>query len=281
TAPKPDPRVGLKPGWWDAGEAAWNMKMIATRPPGGKSLGDKQYGDPGVRIPTHSDLAFAGKYVIQGNYNGFEVFDISNPAAPALVQTYVCPASQNDVSVYKNLIFMSSESTLSRTDCGFGGVPDLVSKDRVRGIRVFDTTAITNPKLARSLQTWRRYHTHTVVTQRGDNDSGYSYVSGTGVVRSAEELPGWQDGGIDDPNSSRFRLEVIKVPLAHPEQAAIVSSPRIFNALPVPPRNEERAAVDAASRGNRGGGAGAAAGAAGAPPAGAAAAARAAPGAAE
>ena len=38
---------------------------------------------------------------------------------------------------------------------------------------------------------------------------------------------------------------MIKVPLAAPEKAAIVSSPRIFNALPVPPRNAER---DAAGR---------------------------------
>ena len=50
---------------------------------------------------THSDLAFTGNYAIQGNYNGFEIFDISNPAKPVLVQTYVCPASQNDVSVYR------------------------------------------------------------------------------------------------------------------------------------------------------------------------------------
>ena len=61
-------------------------------------------------------------------------------------------------------------------------------------------------------------------------------------------LKGCQDGGRDDPNSSRFRLEVIKVPLAKPSTAAIVSSPRIFNNLPVAPRNEERAAIDAAAR---------------------------------
>ena len=81
-------------------------------------------------------------------------------------------------------------------------------------------------------------------------------------------MPGCADGGIDDPNTARFRLEVIKVPLRTPERAAIVSTPRIFQDLPVPPRNEERAAQDqrdreaaaaaAAARGERGrGGAGA------------------------
>ena len=51
TAPTPDPRVGLKAGRWDAGQAAWNMKMISTTPPSPVSLG-----------ATHSDLAFTGKY---------------------------------------------------------------------------------------------------------------------------------------------------------------------------------------------------------------------------
>src|SRR5262249_14374132 len=97
----------------------------------------------------------------------------------------------------------------------------------------------------------RGSHTHTVVTQPGDNDNVYIYVSGTAGVRSADELPGCQDGGLDDPNTARFRLEVIKVPLAAPQQAATVSSPRIFDALPVPPRNPERDAVS--GRGGRGG----------------------------
>jgi len=237
TTPTPDPRVGLKAGRWDAGQAAWNMRLISTTPPTGKMLG-----------ATHSDLAFAGKYAIQGNYNGFELYDISNPAKPVLVQSYLCPASQNDVSVYRNLLFMSSESTNSRSNCGFGGVPDPVSKDRVRGIRVFDIADVKHPKLVTSVQTCRGSHTHTVVTQPGDNESVYIYVSGTAAVRSADEVPGCADGGIEDPNTARFRLEVIKVPLAAPERAAIVSSPRIFNGLPVPPRNADRDAIDAAAR---------------------------------
>ncbi len=269
TAPNPDPRVGLKAGRWDAGQAAWNVRMISTTPPSEASAGS-----------THSDLAFKGKYAIQGNYNGFEIWDISNPQKPTLANAYTCPASQNDVSVFGNLLFMSSEATNSRVDCKFGGIADPVSEDRVRGIRIFDIADVAHPKLVTSVQTCRGSHTHTVVTQPGDPNNVYIYVSGTSQVRPSEELKGCQDGGVDDPNSSRFRLEVIKVPLAKPANAAIVSSPRIFNNLPVAPRNDERAAVDAASRGNRGGGGAAAAaggrgGAAGAPAAeGAAAAAR-------
>jgi hypothetical protein len=237
TAPSPDPRVGLKPGRWDAAQAAWNMKMLSTTPPTGKVLG-----------ATHSDLAFTGNMVIMGNYNGFEIFDISNPSKPVLMQTYLCPASQNDVSVYRNLLFMSSEATNSRADCGFAGVPEPISKLRVRGIRVFDISDVKRPKLVTTVQTCRGSHTHTVVPKQGDDANVFIYVSGTAGVRSADEVPGCQDGGYDDPNTARFRLEVIKVPLRAPVQAAIVSSPRIFQGLPVPPRNEDRAAQDQRDR---------------------------------
>src|SRR5262249_44538834 len=246
----PDPRVGLAAGRWDAGQAAWNIRMISTTPPSEASAG-----------AVHSDLAFSGKYAIQGNYNGFEIWDISNPTKPVLANAYTCPASQNDVSVYKNLLFMSSEATNSRQDCQFGGVPQPVSENRVRGIRIFDITDIAHPKLVTSVQTCRGSHTHTVVTQPDDPNNVYIYVSGTSNVRPGEELAGCKDGGIDDPNSARFRLEVIKVPLAKPASAAIVNSPRIFNSLPVPPRNEQRTAQDdaerAAANAARGGGNGA------------------------
>jgi hypothetical protein len=237
TPPNPDPRVGLAAGRWDAAQAAWNMRMVSTTTPSQSSAG-----------ATHSDLAFSGKYVIQGNYNGFEIWDISNPAKPVLAGVYECPASQNDVSVYKNLLFMSSEATNSRQDCKFGGIPQPVSEDRVRGIRIFDISDIARPKLVTSVQTCRGSHTHTVVTQPGDANNVYIYVSGTANVRPGEELKGCKDGGRDDPDSARFRLEVIKVPLGKPNAAAIVSSPRIFNNLPVPPRNEQRTAQDTKDR---------------------------------
>ena len=110
TPPAPDPRVGLAPGRWDAAQAAWNMRLVSTTPPNEKFLG-----------VTNSDLAFTGKYAIQGNYNGFQVYDLSNAAKPAPVMTYVCPASQSDVSVYKNLLFVSGEGQTGRLDCGMQG----------------------------------------------------------------------------------------------------------------------------------------------------------------
>src|SRR6476659_4840102 len=116
--PSPDPRVGLKAGVVDAGEAAWNMKIVSATPPSAKFVGS-----------INSDLAFTGKYAIQGNYNGFQVWDISNPSAPVLTTSYYCPASQSDVSVYKNLLFVSGEGNSGRLDCSDKGVPEPISKE--------------------------------------------------------------------------------------------------------------------------------------------------------
>ncbi len=228
-SPSPDPRVGLRAGKMDAGEAIWNLRVLSKTPPPEKFAGI-----------TNSDLSFIGPYAIQGNYNGYQVWDISNPSAPTLKTAYVCPASQSDVSVYKNLLFVSGEGLGGRLDCGTEGVKDTVSKDRLRGLRIFDITDITNPKNVGNVQTCRGSHTHTVLVDPNDPNNVYVYISGSAGVRSPSELAGCSRLTPDkDPNSALFRIEVIKVPLAHPEQAAIVSSPRIFNDLTAPVRHGE------------------------------------------
>ncbi len=247
-APNRDPRVGLRAGLMDAAEASWNLRVVSKTPPSEKFAG-----------VTNSDLSFSGNYAIQGNYNGFQVWDISNPAQPTLKIGYLCPASQSDVSVYKNLLFVSGEGQGGRLDCGTQGVRDTVSHDRLRGIRIFDISDIADPKYIANVQTCRGSHTHTVVEDPNDKENVYIYVSGSAGVRSPNELPGCSKLAPDkDPNSALFRIEVIKVPLAHPEQAAIVSSPRIFNDLTEAPSHAEapediaaaaRAAADARAKG--------------------------------
>ena len=244
TPPSPDPRVGLRPGVFDAGTAAWNLRLVSTTPSPEGFFGE-----------TNSDLAFTGNHVIQGNYNGFQVWDISNPARPSLKLAHLCPASQSDVSVYRNLLFVSGEGLGGRIDCGTQGVPDTVSTDRLRGIRIFDVTDIANPRYLANVQTCRGSHTHTVVTDPNDAANVYIYVSGSSRVRSPSELPGCSALAPDeDPNSALFRIEVIRVPLANPQQARIVSSPRIFTDLTAPPRRTEPGQAGRGGRGGRGGG---------------------------
>jgi hypothetical protein len=220
--PKNDPRVGLKSGLWDAQQTSWNMKVASETRPSEKFVGS-----------TNSDLAFTGNYAIQGNYNGFQIWDISNPNKPTLKTAYFCPASQSDVSVYKNLLFVSGEGNGGRLDCGAEGVKETVSKERLRGLRIFDITDIANPKYVGNVQTCRGSHTHTVVEDPRDKENVYVYISGQAGVRPAEELAGCMASG-QDANSALFRIEVIQVPLANPAAAHIVNGARIFEGLTAP-----------------------------------------------
>jgi hypothetical protein len=281
-----DPRVGLKGGLYDAATASLGLQLVLTTP---KPVGfapdldsikavdatpapppidpdaPRQMGGPrpagGLRANyggTNSDLAFNSKYLFNGNYSGVNIYDISDPAHMSLVTSMVCPGGQGDVSVYKNLLFMSVEAANGRMDCGTQGFPAAApaqppaptgdeakdtaamrafymrqpppSLDRVKGVRIFDISDIHNPKQVADVQTCRGSHTHTLVLDPKDKDNVYIYVSGSAGVRPAAELGGCSGGDPDkDPETALFTIVIIKVPVAHPELAKVIDSPRIFS----------------------------------------------------
>ncbi len=265
-----DPRFKLKPGLYDAGETSKGLKLIQLlQKPGPFQLGADDPSNPKVqktlgllglpdtsKIPkpaqlmmaqlafANSDLAFRGKHLFMGNFYGVNIYDISDPAKARLVTSMVCPGGQGDVSVYKNLMFMSVEMPNGRIDCGIQGFPPAPApvtakaqmaplpapqKERFRGVRIFDISDIRSPKQVAAVQTCRGSHTHTLVVDPKDKNNVYIYVSGTSFVRQSEELPGCSGETPDkDPNTSLFRIEVIKVPVAAPQNAKVVSSPRVF-----------------------------------------------------
>jgi hypothetical protein len=265
-----DPRASLKPGVFDAGEISQGLKhVILLKKPDPFQLGVDNPDDPKVKktlgllgigdaskMPkasqivfaqlafANSDLAFQGNRLFQGNFYGMNIYDISNPANPSLLTSMICPGGQGDVSVYKNLMFMSVEMPNGRLDCGTAGFPPPppvpaeleknpppppAQKDRFRGVRIFDISDIKAPKQLAAVQTCRGSHTHTLVVDPNDKNNVYIYVSGTSFVRQNEELAGCSGETPDkDPNTALFRIDVIKVPLASPQDAKVISTPRIF-----------------------------------------------------
>jgi hypothetical protein len=217
-----DPRIGLPGGLETAGTAALGLEHLANRP------------KPAVVNNTNSDLAFQGDYAFNGNYNGINIYNIADPANPTLVTSISCPGSQNDVSVWGNLLFMSVESTAAKIDCTSGGV---TAANRFRGIRIFDISNINAPVQVAGVQTCRGSHTHTLVRPKNDPANVYIYVQGAAGVRAATEMAGCNGGAATTENPSQWRIEVIKVPVANPAAAAIVSEPRLF-------KNEETGALN-------------------------------------
>ena len=292
----PDPRVNLASGFNDAGQALWNMALVATRPkpegfydpnnPAGRPMpvepdpepeveaepaadagagedaeqdedadqeergagGDAEEGDEpeanaaaaeeeeednpqrrGLLNFGNTDIAFAGDRLFVGSYHGFNTYRVEVPASPQLVTSVVCPGGQGDVSVVGNLLIMSVEQTRGRLDCGLQGVAEPVSDQRFRGIRIFDISDTRMPRQVAAVQTCRGSHTHTVVTDPDDEGNVYVYGSGTGAVRPGEELEGCSDESpAENPDTALFRIDVVQVPLASPEDAAIVSRPLVF-----------------------------------------------------
>lgn len=259
-----DPRTTLKSGVYDAGEASFGIKHISLlKKPAAFDIGVdpnspmvakalKALGVPAdAPIPpamkmsfaplafANSDLAFQGNRLFLGNFYGFNIYDISNPASTKLLTSVVCPGGQGDLSVHKNLLFMSVEMPNGRLDCSTEGFepnpPDkenqlpAASKDRFRGVRIFDISDISNPKQVAAVQSCRGSHTHTLVPDPNDPNNVYIYISGTSFVRQGEELEGCSDGSPDkNPNTALFRIDIIKVPLAAPQEAKIIATPRIF-----------------------------------------------------
>ncbi|GAB4057415.1 LVIVD repeat-containing protein [Catellatospora paridis] len=221
SADDPDPRIGLGPGWLDAPSAISNLEHLAhvDKPPG--FVNPANPGDFGF---VASDLAFTGDYAIMGNFNGFNVFDVSDPSAPSVVTSVVCPGGQGDVSVHGDLLFMSVEESRARVDCGTNPTVG----ERFQGVRVFDISDITTPTQVAAVQLCRGSHTHSVVTDPDDPANVYVYVSGTAGVRPVATMAGCNNNPANGENPSRWRIDVIKVPVASPASAAVVNGPRLF-----------------------------------------------------
>jgi len=221
-----DPRIGLEAGWYDAEEAAHHMELLASLPRPDIFVDPENPGDLNF---ANSDIAFRDHYAIVGNFYGFMIYDIADPQQPTLEVAVVCPGGQGDVSIHGDLLFMSVEQTRGRLDCGVMGAPGQVNEERFRGVRIFDLSDLTTPKQIAAVQTCRGSHTHSILDDPNDDENLYVYVSGTSYVRPGEELEGCVPVGPDeDPETSLFRIEVIQVPLDAPQDARVVSEPRIF-----------------------------------------------------
>src|ERR1044071_2844109 len=234
-----DARDNLKPGMYDAGMAASGMRLV--------SFSRKGVELDSVRGLTfvNSDIAFRDHYVYQGNFAGFMIWDVKDPAKPVLVTTVACITSQGDPSIVGNLLFISAEGGANRNDCGKGGVEN--PGDHMTGIRIYDVSNPRAPKLVKNVQTCKGSHTHTVVPSPTDKRVVYIYVSGSRDARPETELAGCKNGTDPaDETNSLYRLDVIKVPLDHPEQADVVTGARIFIGLDAAPQSAARQAALAA-----------------------------------
>ncbi len=167
---------------------------------------------------TNSDLAFWGDYAYAGNYNGFRIFDISQPT-PRLVTDFPCFGPQNDISVWDrdgngtaDLLFASVDRTLTGPLCGATATAqdDLAGWE---GIRIFDISDQANPVQIGAVYQDCGSHTHTLIP---DTSNGRLLL----LSSSYPLRPGPTCGPVNGPLAGRDPLhgviQVVEVPLANP-----------------------------------------------------------------
>ncbi len=175
---------------------------------------------------ANTDMAFFDDIMVAGSYHGFNIYRLSEDGAPNLMSSVVCPGGQGDVSVVGDILVMSVEQTRGRVDCGLQGVVEDVSKERFRGLRIFDISDLARPRQVGGVQTCRGSHTHSIVS--ADDTKIIVYNSGTSSIREEDELTGCVGDIAGDTRTALFSIDVIEIPLADPSQSRIVKSPRVF-----------------------------------------------------
>ena len=254
-----DPRAGLSPGLYDAGEAILNLELISSlsKPDGffdpnnpseryEPKENDEEDEDNEEKAKVKSietnasdrrspmlsfsntDIAFRDDVLIAGSYHGFNIYRMFEGGVPSLVSSIICPGGQGDVSVVGDLLIMSVEETRGRVDCGLQGAGSEPTPERFRGIRIFDISDLRRPKQVGIVQTCRGSHTHSVVSGPGDDGKIIVYNSGTSSVRDNDELDTCIGDIAGDNRTALFRIDIIEIPVADPSKSKIVSSPTVF-----------------------------------------------------
>jgi hypothetical protein len=167
-------------------------------------------GFGGANPDIHTDIAFWGRYAFQGNWDGFNIRDISSPGNPKQVSRTFCDGNQGDVVVWGDIL-VRSWNTPAGTPGAFGagltcdGQPVPAGFE---GVHVFDISDLSDPELVGSVDLECGSHTATAAPDlANDRLIVYSNAAGGCNFIDVIEVP------LDDPaGASLIRTE----PLEHP-----------------------------------------------------------------
>ena len=182
-----------------------NLRLLSTTPKTGIAAGQDAY---------NSDLAFVDGYAVQGNYNGFSVWDVSKGGAPSLVGQAACLGAQNDVSAYGDIVITSTDSRRASAACNAPATSNRT--DYWEGIRVWDISDKSAPRLLTSVATDCGSHTNTLVPDPA-NDRMLVYVSSYSP-----------DDRLANCKTPHDKISIVAVPDADPGSASVIAEPVLF-----------------------------------------------------
>lgn len=170
-----------------------------------------------------SDLAFQGSLVVAGSYDGVGFFRrVDGGDRLEQVSFFDCPASQGDVSIRGDYVFVSIDSPGSNdkrsTVCNNTGTNQSPSSRGKEGIRIVDISNLRRPRQVAFVETECGSHTHTLIPKGPTN---YLYVDSYPIQQTAD---------CNDANHPEGEFSVIRFPTADPTRARVVSTPDVIPA---------------------------------------------------
>src|SRR5919106_2668502 len=191
-----------------AGAGHENDPRTSNLQPRGHIVEPASLLNPAVANPDiHTDIAFWGNYAIQGNWDGFNIRDISEPDNPTQVSRTFCNGDQGDVVVWENIIVRSwntNTGAAGNTCDGQAVAPGF------EGLHVFDASNVANPQLVASVDLPCGSHTATGVPDL-ENDRLIVYSSPSAHDTNPPIDP--------NPPSTCDWFDIVEVPLDDPEDA--------------------------------------------------------------
>ena len=181
--------------------------------------------DDGDTYRQGSDLAFWGTRAVLGSYDnpgGFRLMDIRNPAAPVEIGQFNCRGPQADVSIWKDLVFVSVDTPLVGPDCGAANAPaqQYAAGAGYEGIRVVSIADPANPQQIAFVDTDCGSHTHTLYPDPKNNRL---------LIYVLSYPLGGQ--GVECNAVSHQKISVVEVPLGAPSRARVISEPSVSPAV--------------------------------------------------
>ena len=125
----------------------------------------------------------------------------------------LCPGSQNDISVYRDLLVLSTDSSRSDDSCASTSQSASV-KESWEGIKVFDISNPLEPEYVAAVETACGSHTHTLAP-KGSNL--FVYVSSYSP-----------NSNFPDCQPPHDRISVVQVPVDDPASASLAGTPVLF-----------------------------------------------------
>lgn len=204
------------PGWYGPSPEgqSGNMHLLAT----------SERTKP-LSTYRNSDLAFWGRVAFAGHYEGFRTLDLSDPENPVVLADVACPGAQHDVSVWRNLLFLSVDSPRTKPECD--GVATTGGAPGFEGIRIFDVSNPASPAYVGAVATDCGSHTHTLVPDTA-NGRVLLYVASYPASAFGTSPYGNSCQRLNpDGSQGHSKISIVGVPLAEPQNAQVVAEPAV------------------------------------------------------